>query len=166
MSVESIVEVPPPPPAARAKRPLGLTLIAIFWLLAGLWNIYAGLSTISLDLEVVPYLDNPALDPWFQLGIPAEMAIAALAIILGAVQLIVIYGLWTGKPWSYKPALTIPILIAASWWATLALYLSAPPSLGIFAPNDLVYATSSLLWVGVFWWYLRRRHVKDYLRVK
>jgi hypothetical protein len=71
---------------------------------------------------------------------------------------------------SIRPAvhtgLTIPILIAASWWATLALYLSAPPSLGIFAPNDLVYAISSLLWVGVFWWYLRRRHVKDYLRVK
>ena len=168
--------VPPPPPAAQPpvepmKRPLGLSIISILWLLGGLVNLYIGLNTVIADIGVLPYLSYPAMPPWFQFGVPAEIAIFSVGLIIVPIQLATIYGLWAGKSWSYKPALAIPILNAAIGFADAALIYSAPASLEL-ASSPVVLGTligtvvGGILWVIIYWSYLRRPHVKAYLKIK
>jgi len=75
-----------------------------------------------------------------------------------------IYGLLSRKVWSYKLALAVPMLLVVSWFAQAALYMSAPPSLGLVSSTNYLGLGMSLFWLLVFWLYLRRPHVKQYLR--
>ena len=127
--------------------------------------MYMSSQGISADLEILPVVQSdPSIPEWFRLGVPAELGISLLSFAVGLFQLFTIYGLWTGKSWSYKLALAIPVLGAVSWILLAALYMSAPAELGLGAYINWVAVTTSIVWVGVYWWYLRRPHVKEYLR--
>jgi hypothetical protein len=149
----------------KRKRPLGLTIITIVWLLGGLYNIYQSYQTIIMGIEVLPYYSDPALPEWFRFGLPAELASAIIVFVLGFIQLITIYGLWTGKSWSYKPALVVPILNAFTWIFVAAIYLSAPIEFGFREAINYFGVGGSIFWVIVYWSYLRQLHVKEYLGV-
>jgi len=148
------------------KRPVGLTVLAILWFLGGLYNLYQGSQAISLDLEVLPLLNSPNMPEWFKFGVPAELAISLFVFVLGLLQIFATYGLWTGKPWSYKLALAVPILNAVSWLSVAVLYASAPIEFEIADPFDWVSAFFSIFWAIIFLSYLRQSHVKEYLKVK
>lgn len=149
----------------RVSRPTWLTAIAIFWLLGGIVNIYFGWSAASSDFNLLQYLDRPSLDPWFRMAVPAEIALNVAAVILGLVQLITIFGLWTAKPWSYRLAFIVPVVIASISWGAVLLYLSAPAYLELNSWVNVPSAVMNTVWIGIFWGYLRRPRVKRYLRV-
>jgi len=148
------------PPREIMKRPTGLTIIAILWLLGGLYNLYISSQTINSDLGVLSSLYG-----WFKFGVPAELAISLLVFALGLAQMFTIYGLWTGKSWSYKLALAIPVLGVVISISLVGLYMSAPIELGIRESINWVLVGSSIFWAIIYWSYLRRPHVKEYLGV-
>lgn len=158
--------VQPQPPAEGMKRPLGLTIISILWLIGGIWNLYTSVTTISMDVELLPYLSHPSIPAWFQMGVPAEIIIYSFLLVLALLQLITIYGLWTGKSWSYRLGLLIPLIIAILTWAELILVVTAPPILELSVYSYILPSVMSIIWVVIYWAYLRQPHVKKYLKVQ
>lgn len=130
-----------------------------------IYNLYMSSQNISGGLEVLPLLSNPQVPEWFKFGVPAELAINLLVFALGLIQLFTIYGLWTGKSWSYKLALAILVLVAVSWISAAVLYMSAPIELEIRESINWVPIGSSIFWMVIYWSYLRKPHVKEYLGV-
>jgi len=153
------------PSVEARKRPTGLTIIAILWFLGGIYNLYMSSQVISDDLEVLPHLSESWVAEWFKFGVPAELAINLLVCALGIIQMFTIIGLWTGKSWSYKLALAIPVLAVVSWISMAGLYISAPIELGIRESINWVPIGASIIWMIIYWSYLRKPHVKEYLRV-
>jgi hypothetical protein len=150
----------------KPKRPNGLTFIAIIGLIFGLVNIYMSFQTIILDIEAFPYLYGPLIaHPWFNTGIIVELILAVFLVILGIIQLITVPGLWTGKPYSYKLALGVPILLLISNVSSSVLYASAPAELGLDTGSSNFYVAMSVFWIIIYFWYLREPHVKAYLGV-
>lgn len=119
---------------SQKKRPAGLAIITVLWLLGGIFTIYVVTQAVSADLETLSMLSGSLaqiLPECYKFGVEAELGINIIATAGAIVQLVTIYGLWTGKPWSYKLAPTVPILIVSSHTLSAALYLSAPPELGL-----------------------------------
>ena len=148
------------------KRRNGLTFIAVIWLISGFANIYMSFETIILDIEAFPYLYGPLIaHPWFNTGIVVEFIIAVFLVLLGLIQLITVPGLWTGKPYSYKLSLGVPILLLIVNVSSSVLYASAPAELGLDTGSSNFYVAVSVFWVIIYWWYLREPHVKAYLGI-
>jgi len=150
-------------PTATGKRPTGLTIIAIAWLFGGILNLYTSSQIISSDLETLQFLSLPDMPEWYKLGVPAEIAIALLISALGLAQMYTIYGAWTGKAWSYRLALAIPILTAIASSSHAALYVSAPIELGLRRSVNWGVVSSNMVWLVIYWGYLREPHVREYL---
>ena len=146
------------------KRPMGLTIIAVVWLIGGIVELYVGAVTINDDLEVLPLLSDPDMPDWFRFGVPAQITIYLFIFALGLVRLCTIYGLWTGRSWSYKLAMPVPVLNVIGWMLDVGLLMSAPVEFGLRESISWSSA-SSILWVIIYWGYLRRPHVKRYLHV-
>jgi len=151
----------------KPRRPDGLTIIAILWFISGLINIYMSFQTISLDLELYSYLNYSIIHPWFNFGIIAEMIIAIFIIILGIIQLITVFGLWTGKPYSYRLTLIVPIFLLIVNLSSAVLYASAPAELGLGGSTGFAIAVSvsNIIWLVIVWDYLGKPHVKAYLGI-
>lgn len=154
--------------AVQGKRPMGLMIISILWGLGAIYNIIISLYGISVYLPVLPFLSDPLVLEWFKFGVPVALAINVLVFVLGIIQLFTIYGLLKGKSWSYYLALAIPILASGTSISTIILYMSAPAGLGIRESIDFVSALPAVLsiaFIVIYWIYLRKPHVKEYLRV-
>jgi hypothetical protein len=143
---------------------LGLSLIALVWALIGLADIISGLSTANGDYSAMQYLSNPAVPQWFQFGVPAELTLAYLSIILGIAELILVFGLWRGKRWGYYLAFIAPVIGLILGFAGIGLYQSAPASLGLISGSDYTPIFEGLglgvLMLAVSVLYLRRGYVK------
>jgi hypothetical protein len=101
-----------------------------------------------LDIEAFPYLCGPLIaHPWFNIRIPAELILAVFVLILGLIQLTTVPGLWIGKPYSYKPALGVPILLFIANLSSVVLYASAPAELGLVTGSSTFYVVMSLFWL-------------------
>ena len=151
----------------KLSRPSGLSVIAIFWFIFGLINVYLSFQTISLDLEVLPILSDSSVHPWFSFGLPAELGIAVLVLCLGLLQIVTVPGLWTGKPYSYKLALTVPIVLVIANVLSVGLSSSAPAelNLNLNIGTQLFALGMSVVWVTIYWQYLGKFHVKAYLGI-
>lgn len=163
---EYLLERPTEERVERLKRPLGLTVISILWLLGGIFNLYTSSQVIGTDLEALPFLSFPTVPEWVRFALPIDLAIGVLSFFLGLVQLFTIYGLWTGKSWSYKLALAIPILIVFTWISAVGLYASAPAEYGLLTSVEWGGLLASVFYASVYWVYLRKRHVKEYLGIR
>jgi len=150
----------------RPKRPLGLTVIAVLWLLGGIYNLFMSSQTIGSDLQVLPLLSRPTVPEWFKFGVPVELAINLVGFALGLVQLFTIYGLWTGKSWSYRLALAVPLLAVVLLASQVGLYESAPVELDLLKAALWVSLVTGIAFAVVYWNYLRQGHVKKYLGVR
>ena len=163
---------PTPPPPAQGKvearkRPKGLTILAIFWSLGSVYNFYASLYIIRIDLGALPRLSNPSAPEWYKFGVPAELLIGIIGFAFGLIQMITIYGWWTGKSWSYKTALFLLSFAPISWIYSALLYASAPVEYG-FVKSIYLYWLGfggSIILFIIYYWYLRKPHVKEYLGV-
>ncbi len=149
----------------QKKRPLGLSIIAILWLIGGIITTYLSADAIREGYAALPYLENPLLHEWFRIGIPVEIALSILGFGFGIIQIFTIFGLWIGKSWSYKLALSVPLLIVFSHVSITVLYLSAPPEYGIQESLNWVPLIFSILFAVIYWSYLRKPHVRRFLGI-
>lgn len=147
------------------KRPIGITIIAVLWFLGGILTLYTCSQEISAGIELLPYLSNLSTPKWFNFGIPTILAVNLLAFALGLIQIFAVYGLWTGKSWSYKLALSIPVLAVVIDISLVGLYMSAPVWLGLREYIDWVSVGSKIFWMIIYLSYFRGPHVKEYLEV-
>ncbi len=153
-------------PGGRKMRPTGLMVITALWALGLVFNLSYSISTIRLGLGLLPSLADASIPEWFRLGVPAETAISFLIFVLALIQTVAILGLWTGRAWSYKLALTLPILFVITSGSSTGLYLLAPAELGLLELEDIANVISAVFFLSIYWSYLRRPHVKEYLGVQ
>ena len=165
------------------KRPLGITIIVVMWTLTGLVRIFLRVQTLVVDFSLLPYLSS-LFDPaapewsafsmrereWISYGLPAETVFSFLMVALGFLTVLVAYGLFTARPWSYKSAFVVPALAAIVDGAAAALYAAAPAEQGFVA--EIAQASTSLflslalyylIWIIVISIYLRKPDVKQYI---
>jgi len=78
------------------KRPLGITIIAILLFISAVIEIIGGISSV-IGSTPTGTLSNVLLG-WFPL-------------VLGVIELVLAWGLWTLKPWAYWGTLVVEIVI-------------------------------------------------------
>lgn len=161
------------------KRPDGITLISLFWTLTSIISVNQAIQTLIIVLPSLPYLPElfaPSSEVWFEeltsaerqwlsWALPAEAVLNISLLALGLLTLIIVYGLFTGKSWSYKSAFAVPVFSAVISGLAVALYASAPYELGFdqeFTFN-LIFTPVYLIWVFVFLVYLRKPSFKRYI---
>jgi len=149
------------------KRPNGLTAIAILWLIGALLNILNSLLVLSQGAAALPHLSNSGLPEWFSFGVPIEMLLSGIVFALGLVQIVAVFGLWTGKKYSYRLALAIPVVHSVFNVCFVVLYATAPSELGLISSvgSSVFGLAVGLVFLVVIWWYLRKPHVKAFLGV-
>lgn len=122
-----------------SKRPAGLAIIAILFLLAGLLNIYDFTQNLK--------------------ELPLELWIGVIIFVLGSAEIFTGYGLWMGKSWSYKLALTLIILSIVVRIAFIVLTLSDSAKLEVQVRNTIFDVIVAFFLFS----YLRLPRVKNYL---
>src|SRR5437899_4228131 len=80
---------------AMRRRPLGITILAILLFISAVIEIIGGLSSVIGNTPTGTISD--VLLGWFPL-------------IMGIIELILAWGLWTLKPWAYWGTLVVEIL--------------------------------------------------------
>jgi hypothetical protein len=149
------------------KRPNGIVIIALLWVIISAFSINNGLETIGYATSEIPFLNDPSEPEWFRMAVPADIALSLLTVVVGIVALFVVYGLFTAKSWSYNLAFAIPVSAAIANGSKAALYSSAPADEG-FAGDFALYLALTLInlvWIVVTLVYLRRLYVKQYLGI-
>jgi hypothetical protein len=81
---------------AIRKRPLGITIIAILLFISAVIEILGGITSV-IGAPPTRTISDVLLG-WFPL-------------ILGIIELVLAWGLWTLKPWAYWGTLVVEILI-------------------------------------------------------
>lgn len=153
----------------KNKRPIGLTIIAILWLISGIIHIYLASEIVRGDLEALEYLSLSWIPEWewFSFVVPTELTLSIIVLCLAVLQILTVPGLLAGKKYSHRLALATPVAFVIVNLALLGLYLSAPS--GIDLGNSLIYPAVSVavnvLWVLVYWKYLAKPDLKTYLGV-
>ena len=82
--------------STRRRRPLGITIIAILLFISAVIEIIGGFSSVIGSTPTGTISD--VLLGWFPL-------------VLGVIELVLAWGLWTIKPWAYWGTLVVEILI-------------------------------------------------------
>jgi hypothetical protein len=150
------------------KRPLEITIIAILGLIFSVINIYTRFQTISVDYEWLSPISSKGfslLHPWFRFAIPVELILGIFGLCIGIIQIVTVFGLWTGKRYSYLFSLLIPILLLISNVSLVGLYASAPDeaNLSINWSSASVAFLDNIFWAVIYWRYLGQSHVRMFL---
>ncbi|ABL78803.1 DUF7144 family membrane protein [Thermofilum pendens] len=146
-------EVPPLNPVLQFSqttrtRPTGVTILAVLNMLGGALLVLLGLIFVAVG----PLLERstPATMPGlFSLILGG---LGALLIVMGAVSLIVGWGLWTGKGWA--------------WWVTVIFEVLGLLSGLLSAAAGDPFSVVGLLVSAIVLWYMFKPHVKDFFGVK
>jgi hypothetical protein len=118
-------------------------------------------------LGVAPQLANSPIDSWFGFGVSIEIALFSVMLIFGIIELIAAIGLWTGKKFSYYLSLAVPIGAILFNLALLSLFTAASPTVNSDTmTSSYVGVGVGILWRIIFCWYLRKDHVKAYLKIQ
>ena len=151
----------------KQKRSDGLTAIAILWFIGALLNVLNSFLVLSQGVAALPYLSNSGLHEWFSFGVPVEIVLSGIVLALGLVQMVAVFGLWTGKKYSYKLALTVAVFLVVLSVCFVVLYSTAPAELGLISSvgSSVFGLAVGLVFLVVIWWYLRKPHVKAFLGV-
>lgn len=80
---------------ATRKRPLGITIIAILLFISALIEIIGGISSVVGNTPTGTISD--VLLGWFPL-------------VMGVIELVMAWGLWTIKPWAYWGTLAVEVI--------------------------------------------------------
>ena len=80
----------------RRKRPLGITIIAILLFISAVIEIIGGISSV---IGTTPT------------GTISDVLLGWFPLVLGVIELVLAWGLWTLKPWAYWGTLGAEILI-------------------------------------------------------
>jgi hypothetical protein len=154
----------------ETKRPNGIVVIAILWGITSILIINQAVNVILFDLGYDPSAPemlelSPTAREWLVSGVPTDMVLNLVLIILSFLTAFAAYGLLVARAWSYKMAMALPILTTATEFAIVGLYGSAPAELG-FAQDYSLYLTLTLIslaWIPIVLTYLRKPEVKQYI---
>lgn len=140
------------------KQPLGIALLSIPFFIAGLYNIFAGFTNASIEIQDIYMYGFSQLPDFYQLIVVVYVVIALITISVGAGQLTTVYGFWTRKYWSQKSGKTLPIFaILTSIFQYLLL-----TNLG-YSGISLIFPVANIVAAIITIWYLRLDHVKTWL---
>jgi hypothetical protein len=136
----------------QAKRPTGVTIIAILNIISGIIMLMGGIALIAIG-SVLPGAFEEGMGPDMS-GIPAEM-VGAFGVAMGGIILavailsfVVAYGLWSGKGWA--------------WTLTVVLSVISIALNAISIPGGNFSGIISIIISAVILYYLYRPHVKAY----
>lgn len=133
-----------------AKRPTGVTIIAILNIIGGIIGVIGGIALVILG----PIFPSAFEQGSEMSGLPAAafgalgIGIGGILFALGIFSFIVAYGLWTGKGWAW----TLTVVLAIISIALNAVSL-ASANFG---------AIISIIIDGIILYYVYRPHVKAY----
>ena len=152
----------------KIKRPIGVSLIAILWLISGIIHGYLAYVIIGGDLESLQYLSWPEISEWFVYAVPTELTLSIIVLCLAVLQILTVPGLLAGKKYSRRLALAIPVAFVIVNLAFLGLYFSAPHNITL--GNSMLFPALSsnvgMFWVIVYFKYLEKPNVKTFLGIK
>jgi len=165
---ENLINVQTITAQSVTKRPTGIVVLCVLWFLGGLYNVFAGLSTLASDVDVMTsesYYYDQELQSWLSWAIPTEAIIMVIVALLGIVQFVTIYGLWNGKSWSYKLGIATPIVGMFTNWAATLLIMTLPYGYSVDGGFNFVQSIGSVFIGIIYISYLRQAHVKKWLLV-
>jgi hypothetical protein len=85
---------PPPPPPQQPQRPTGVVILTILEVIAAVYTLFAGAAAGTLLAFAAPVLAG----------------LGGLFILIGLVELLLAWGLYTGKNWARIVAIIFAIL--------------------------------------------------------
>jgi hypothetical protein len=133
-----------------AKRPTGVTIIAILNIISGIIMLIGGVALVAIGSALHSAFDGT--DPGMSIlaGMSGAFGIAMGGIIfaLAIFSFIVAYGLWNGKGWAW----TLTVVLSIISIALNAISLAGANFGGII----------SMIISAVILYYLYRPHVKAY----
>ncbi|MBU7038463.1 MAG: hypothetical protein HXS52_11080 [Theionarchaea archaeon] len=150
----------------RQKRPTGLSIVSVLWILWGVLNLFLVSLYVNADLSVMSSASYQTMHEWLRFALPAELALNLTAFAASLVMVFAGYGLLTGKSWSYKLTLAIVLVPIILNSLVIMLYLSAPTELNFSGSAPVMRLPFGLIWVALLWIYLRRDNVKMFLGVR
>jgi len=129
-------------PAHPMTRPMGITIVAIVFVIGLILNIAVATDLLGLTGGI------PASERG-ELAVP----VGAVLLISGVLELVAAYGLWTLRPWGWTLAV---VLMAAAFVKNILQYLN---------DNSLLIAMIvSAIIPALILWYLFRPHVRSAFR--
>jgi RNA polymerase subunit RPABC4/transcription elongation factor Spt4 len=152
------------------KRPDGVTILCFLWFIGGLYNVFVGFSGLTADIECLTWGSSSwgtEAEAWISWAIPTEAVIMATVALLGILQFVIIYGLWTRKRWAYKLGIAIPIVgMITNWSSTLLIITSIPYFYAVDISYNVATAVGSVIFGIIYIGYLRQAHVKKWLHIE
>jgi len=149
------------------KRPTPITVVAILWLLLGIYNLYVGFQGISSDVGAWDLLSDPYVHDWFKMVVPIELVLNSVVVITAVFQLIAVPSLLSGKSWSYPLALVVPLIIAVINLIFGALYATAPSEISVLLGTEVTQVIGigviQMIMLFAFWNYLNKPEVQAFL---
>ena len=120
------------------KRPLGVTIVAILAIVSGIVDIIGGVALLPVQS------DAEAAERFGGAGF--LVAVAVTSIVLGAIMLVVAYGLFRGNAVSRFAATILQVISVAG---SVSSGIAAPATLSTEIPSALLaLALLFLLWTG------------------
>ena len=161
----------------KPERPLGVTILAVLNALSGIFTLLVGIGFAALmALGMLAFLKETIreIEHSMPLAIPAGLIagflliIIIILIVVGLVNLVIAWGLWTGKVWAWWLTVIFSGIGALAALANLgftvfrfARVLGHPGvmvGMGISVGSNLVSLAIDLLII----WYFFRPHVKAF----
>jgi hypothetical protein len=153
----------------QTKRPIGIIIISIFWIIGGIYNIITGWTSIITDANDLTQISTfrVVVQDWLTMALPIEMAIFAVFVLLGLLQLVTVTGLLRGKHWAYYAGISIPIIGFIGVGFQTLLMMTSP--LGFsenIAALPLFNLFGNFFFMFIYVGYLRQPNVRIWLGVK
>ena len=119
------------------KRPLGITIIAILLFISAIIEIIGGLSSV---------IGTPPT------GTASDVLLGWFPLVLGVIEFLLAWGLWTLKPWAYWGTLGVEIVIILVHFFG---FLGLPP-----AHSALAVISGGIVSIIIVIYLLVDRHVR------
>jgi hypothetical protein len=149
----------------KPRMPMSLAFITLIWLVTGMYAVYSNYNAISFDVSMFSMLSSSIVPAWYRIGVPAELFLSTMFLLLGVFQLAVVPGFLLGKSYAYIAGLVLPVVATAVNIVAVGLYVTMPE--GFKVGSDLILSLFALvvnLSLAVLSWvYLSKEEVKDYL---
>lgn len=159
---------PPPPPAPRTgayaparHRPIGVTILAILGVIAGLFVLVSAIGSFALagyfSMTTIPSDVQQQIPQWFLDIAPAFLIGTGIVMIIVAILLFAVaWGFITGRNWTRVLAI---ILLALGVIASILGFLGQVAS-GYFGVGSIGSLVLSIIIPVAIIWYLTTTHVK------
>ncbi|NQE45275.1 hypothetical protein C5S31_04535 [ANME-1 cluster archaeon GoMg2] len=135
-------------PTGTKRRPTGVTIIAILNILGGIGGLIAGFGMMALSGDLFQYYLSDEVAALF--GI-----LGMLFIIIGFVDLVIGYGLWTLKRWARMAAIIMAIIgIVCSTGETILM-------MSVEMGDNIGSMILSVLISVIIIWYLSKPEIEE-----